>query len=164
MTKLDRRRIGASLSTKSRELLGSAVRLGVVLCVALAGLTAAARLDDTIAVFDFGADANSAQTFDERTYPASPWVAGANAVIEDARLWMPEDATYRVVHGPMLTRTQYSGFGRHFLLGFLLPRRQIASESARWAFCYGCEPTTLGPRFEVLSDSGDGFLFGRVRP
>jgi hypothetical protein len=137
-------------------------RLGVVACVALAGLTAAGRLDDTIAVFDFVADANAGRSYTERTYPGVAWVAGSSAVLEEARLRMPKDATYRVVEGPAFGSAKYSGFGRYFLLGLLLPRRQVDDESAEWAFCYGCDEATLGDRFEVLSDSGDGFLFGRM--
>ena len=140
----------------------AATRLGVVACVALAGLTAAGRLDDTIAVFDFLADGNAQRTYMQRVYPESAWVAGKSSVLEDARLWMPEDATYRVVQGPAFDNARYSGFGRYFLLGFLLPRRQVEDESAKWVFCYGCDAATLGDPFEVLSDSGEGFLFGRV--
>jgi hypothetical protein len=162
MTKTGRRSFGASVSAKLRGLLDIMIRLGVVVCVAAAGLTAAGRLDDTIAVFDFQADANAERTFNERTYPASPWVAGSSTVLEDARLWIPDDAKYRVVHGPKFNTVQYSGYGRYFLLGLLLPRRQTDSRSARWVFCYGCDASTLGPRFEVLSGSGDGFLFGRM--
>ncbi len=138
------------------------LRLGVVICVAVTAMTAAGRLDDTIAVFDFVADANAQRSYTERTYPELSWVAGSSTVLEEARLRMPKDATYRVVEGPKVDNARYSGFGRYFLLGLLLPRRQVDDESAEWVFCYGCDASTLGDRFEVLSDSGDGFLFGRM--
>jgi hypothetical protein len=146
-----------------RDLRVVATRLGVVACVGLACLVGAGRLDDTVAVFDFRADANAAATFGERTYPESPWVAGSAAVLEDARLWMPEDATYRVVEARELAVAEGSGYGRHFVRTLLLPRTQTESESARWVFCYACTATTLGPEYEVLSDSGDGLLFARRR-
>jgi hypothetical protein len=163
MTDAGRRVLEVPVRTARRAMAQSAIRVGTVICVAVAGYVGAGRLDDTVAVFDFRADANAAATFRGRTYPASPWVAGNWKVMEDARLWMPDDASYRVVHGPLFKAADHSGFGRYFLLGLLLPRRQTESESARWAFCYGCEASTLGPRFEVLSDSGNGFLFGRIR-
>jgi hypothetical protein len=138
-------------------------RVGVVAAVAVACLLGAGRLDDAVAVFDFRADANAAASYRERTYPESTWVAGAAEVIEDARLWMPGDAAYRVIHGPRFSLDESSGYGRYFLLTRLLPRTQTASESAPWVFCYGCSRATLGPRYEVLSESREGFLFARRR-
>lgn len=146
-------------SLTSRQRLA---RIGVVACVGLASLVAAGRLDDTIAVFDDLADRNATASYVERTYPESHWVAGSPDVLEDARLWIPEDSSYRVVHGPLFSTAESSGYGRYFLLGLLLPRQQTDDTSAEWVFCYGCKPSTLGPEFEVLSDSGDGFLFGRM--
>jgi len=140
-----------------------ATRLGVVACVGIASLVAAGKLDDAVAIFDFRADLYAAATYRERTYPASPWVAGSARVMEDARLWMPEDAAYRVIHGPDYTPAASSGFEHHFLLGLLLPRAQTQSESSRWVFCYGCSQLSLGERYEVLSDSGNGFVFARRR-
>ena len=137
------------------------IRLGVVACVGLACLLGAGRLDDAVAVFDFRADLNARTTYRDRTYPESAWVAGSASVMEDARLWMPEDAEYRVVNGPDFSLLQSSGYGRYFLLGLLLPRTQTDSESARWLFCYGCTGSSLGSRYEVLSDAGIGFLFAR---
>lgn len=139
-------------------------RLGVVACVGVACFVGAGRLDDTVAIFDFRADANAAATFRDRTLPASPWVAGSPRVMEEGRLWMPEDATYRVVEARKLAVAEGSGYGRHFLRNLLLPRVETDSESARWVFCYACTPATLGPQYEVLSDSGAGFLFARRRP
>lgn len=148
---------------KLRVVRQTAIRIGVVACVGIACVTGAGRLDDTIAVFDFRADLNAAATYRERVYPESRWVAGYWRVLEDARLRMPEGATYRIVEGPRFNTGDHSGHAGYFLLGLLLPRRQTDSESARWVFCYGCEPTTLGARFRVLSDSGDGLLFGRMQ-
>lgn len=142
-----------------RELIA---RTGVVVCVAMAAYVGASRLDDTIAVFDDLADRNAEATYFVRTYSDSSWVAGSPRVIDDARLWMPRDATYRVVRGPKFDYARSSGYGGYFLLGLMLPRKQTESLSARWVFCYGCTASTLGPRFEVLSASSDGFLFGRV--
>ena len=47
-----------------------------------------------------------------------------------------------------------------FLKYFLLPRKEVEARSARWVFCYGCDPAGLGS-FEVLSRGRDGILFGR---
>ncbi len=151
------------VGTAPRATRRSAIRIGVVLCVAIAGCVSAGRLDNAIAVFDFRADVNDAATFRDRTYLDSPWVAGEWTVMDDARLWMPKDATYRVVQGPFLDRAAHSGQGPDFLRGLLLPRRETNSKSARWVFCYDCDESTLGSGFEVLSKSRDGFLFARVR-
>lgn len=149
-----------------RSLAGArvvVVRLVVVACVGVACLVAAGKLDDTVGVFDFRADLNAAATFRDREYPESEWVAGSAQVIDDARLWMPEDARYRVVNGPRFSLEQSSGYGRYFLLTVLLPREQVESESAPWVFCYGCDAGTLGPGYQVLS-AENGLLFARRVP
>ena len=140
-----------------REL---AIRLGVVACVAAAAYIGAARLDDTVAVFDFRADLNASASYRDRTYLPGRGLAGSWRVLEDARLWMPRDARYRVVEGPAVG-VETHRYARFFLLGLLLPRRQTESTSAPFVFCYGCTPSTLGPRFHVLSRSSD-LLFGRT--
>jgi hypothetical protein len=139
-----------------------AVRIGVVACVSAACLLSAGRLDDAVAVFDYRADLNAAATFNERTYPEIEFLPEGAKVMEDARLWMPEDARYRVVNGPKGSADRASSL-RTFLLVLLMPRGQTQVESAPWAFCYGCSPSTLGPGYEVLSDSRHGFLFARRR-
>ena len=84
--------------------------------------------------------------------------------MDDARLWMPETARYRVVHGPGETAAQRTLSLRQFLLALFLPRRQTEHPNARWVFCYDCAPSVLGPQYEVLSDSGQRFLFARRKP
>jgi hypothetical protein len=157
--------VGAKGESRKRwaRLRGPVARAGVVACVAVLALVGAGRLDDAVAIFDFRADLYAGETYVERTYPASEWVAGNANVMEDGRLWMPEDAEYRVMNGRELSIAESSGYGRHFLRTLLLPRIQTDSESASWVFCYGCSQETLGAQYEVLSDSGDGFLFARRR-
>jgi hypothetical protein len=137
-------------------------RVGVVVCIAFAAYVAAARLDDTIAVFDFRADLNASLTYRDRTYLPGLGLAGDWRVLEDARLWMPRDAVYRVVEKENVGQ-ETRRYARFFLLGLLLPRRQVDSVKAEYAFCYGCVPATLGRRFQVLSSSPNGFVFGRFR-
>jgi hypothetical protein len=141
-----------------------AARVGVVACVVAAGLLGAGRLDNALAIFDFQADGNAALTFNERAYPEIEGLPGWTRVLEDARLWMPEDATYRVVDGPREhVETSFASL-RTYLGVLLMPRRETQLRSASWVFCYGCTPSTLGREYEVLSDSGDGLLFARTRP
>jgi hypothetical protein len=140
----------------------TALRVGVVACVAAACLLGGGRLDDAVAVFDFQADTNVAATFDQRTYPEIVELPGSPRVFEDARLWMPEDATYRVVDGPR-AQAVLAGSVRTFLDVLLMPRTRTQRESEPWVFCYGCTRSTLGSRYEVLSDSGHGLLFARRR-
>ncbi len=140
----------------------TAVRVGIVACVTAACLMSAGRLDDALAVFDFRADTNDAATFNERTYPDIEWLPGGAGVMEDARLWMPENAMYRVIRGQGISASRVGSL-RTFLFVLLMPRRQTHGESVPWVFCQGCTPATLGPEYEVLSDSGHGFLFARSR-
>ena len=137
-----------------------AVRVGVVASVIALCLVGIGRLDDAVAVFDFHADANARATFGERTYPDLAQLPEGRKVLEDARLWMPEDAGYRVIAGPR-SSTADIGSVRTFLAVLLMPRDKTQLASTPWVFCHGCAPTTLGPEYEVLSDSGEGFLFAR---
>jgi len=140
-----------------------AARIGVVACVAAACLVAAGSLDSAVAVFDFRADANVAATYSERTYPDVEWLVGGAKVMEDARLWMPADGTYRVVRGSGAVPQPRLESLRFFLRVLLMPREQTELASAPWVFCFGCTRTSLGPGYVVLSDSGHGFLFVRRR-
>jgi hypothetical protein len=133
--------------------------LGAVLCVGAALVQGFVKLDDTLGLFDLRADQHAALDYAHRVY-TSPNTIGSATLVEDARLWMPTDAEYRVVVGPH-PRTHEWRVAGTYLLTPLLPRRRTDSEDARWAFCYGCDRTTLGPRFHVLSSSGDGVFFGR---
>jgi hypothetical protein len=135
-----------------------AIRAGVIACVGAACLIGAGRLDDAVAVFDFHADANYAATFNDRTYPDIDSLPGAAPVLEDARLWMPEDASYRVVFGSRDVERRHTNV-RYFLYILLWPRAQ-QDDDASWVFCYGCGPGRLGPKHEVLSQS-DRLLFAR---
>jgi len=138
------------------------VRLGVVLCIGVAVAVAVAGFTDALDGSDFWADRNSSLDYASRSVPGADAV-GSQKVAEDARLWMPEDATYRIVKAPDL-QGPLEWAAPDFLAGFLLPRRQTESEDAPWVFCYRCDTAELGEGFEVLSDDGDGILFGRMRP
>lgn len=164
MTEVARRLSRASERAKIRALLDTAIRLGVVVCVAVAVTTAAMKLDDVLGILDLRADTNAAYRYDQRNHTLPEWAAAGGKVLEDARLWMPEDATYRVVLGREFDGIRSADFTRHFLLGFLLPRRPTGSNSAEWVFCYGCDDATLGDRFEVLSRVDGGPSFGRMLP
>ena len=144
--------------------LGALIRLGVVICAAVAITTATIRLDDVLGVYDLRADTNAASTYDQRAHTYPGWSTAGGKVLEDARLWMPEHATYRVVLGPGFDEARSTDFTRHMLLWFLLPRRPTESDSAKWVFCYGCNDTTLGERLRVLSHVEGGPSFGRVLP
>ena len=144
------------------EWPGGVIRLGVVICIALAVVVSAARyFSDALDGSAFWADQHSALDYAMRSVPPESAV-GSQKVVEDARLWMPTDATYRIVTAPDL-QGPLLWAAPDFLAGFLLPRRQTDSADARWVFCYQCDPTELGDRFEVLSDGGNGVLFGRMR-
>ena len=140
--------------------LQTLIRVGVVACVAAACLVGAGRLDSALAVFDFQADANSVATYNDRMYPEIVELPGAAKVMEDARLWMPADAGYRVVYGPRHGELD-AGSLRYFLRVLLSPRTQTQRGLVPWVFCYGCSQTALESKLDVLSDSGHGFVFAR---
>ena len=84
-----------------------------------------------------GQTLNASLTYRDRTYLPGQGLAGDWRVLEDARLWMPREATYRVVEEPGVGQ-ETQRYARFFLLGLLLPRRQVDSAKAEYAFCYGC--------------------------
>ena len=140
-----------------------ALRLGVAACVAGACLIGVSRLDNAVAVFDFQADTNAAATFTERSYPEIAGVPGFQGVVEDARLWMPEDAAFRVVHGPRSIDPTPPSSLATYLDVLLMPRTRTDALSAPWVFCSGCTADSLGGEYEILADSGEGFRFARRR-
>ncbi len=136
------------------------VRLGVVICVVLGVVILPGALADALDGNDHWADKNGSLDYVSREVPLAEAV-GSQRVAEDARLWMPEDASYRIVAAPDLSGPlQWAA--PDFLASFLLPRRQTDSEDAEWVFCYRCDTAELGDGFEVLADGGDGILFGRA--
>jgi hypothetical protein len=137
------------------------IRLGAGLCVAAITLSLPFAIDDGLRGNDSWADHNSSLTYMARSVPPADAV-GSPGVVEDARLWMPNDAEYRIVTPDDLVGPLQWAFP-DFIAAFLLPRREVQSEDAEWIFCVRCDSTTLGSAYEVLSDSGDGILFGRVQ-
>jgi hypothetical protein len=155
-----RARLGTTLASL-REWPAGAVRAGVVVCVLVAAFAGLARLDETLGLFDWRADRNASLTYLDREYGDRGWALD-RWVIEDARLWMPEDASYGIVLGPRWDNLD-GQVAADFLKYFLLPRREESADRAPWVFCYGCDVAQLDPRFEVLSRGRAGILFGRVR-
>jgi len=137
------------------------VRLGVVICVVVATIVAVTAFPDALDGSARWADRNSALDYRSRSVPYQEAV-GSQQVVEDARLWMPEDATYRIVNAPDL-QGPLQWAAPDFLAGFLLPRRQTESTDTPWVFCFSCDVSALGEDFEVLSDDDSGVIFGRIR-
>jgi hypothetical protein len=142
-----------------------AIGVGVVACVLVALGLSLIRIDSALGLFDFRADTNASRTYLDRLYGEPFDILGDHKVVVDALLWMPEDASYRVVVGP--ARGERSAVAQEqapeFLRFVLLPRRRTDDGTAPWIFCFGCDPSSLPPGFEVLSEGGGGVLFGRVR-
>ena len=154
-----RGRLG-SIVASLREWPAGAIRAGVVVCVVVVAASGLGRLDETLGLFDYRADRNAGLTYLDREYGDRGW-APDRRVIEDARLWMPHDVTYRIVLGAEWNNLD-GLVAADFLRYFLLPRRDTESASAPWVFCYDCE---LSERdgFDVLSEGRDGIRFGRIR-
>jgi hypothetical protein len=135
-------------------------RVGVVFCVVLT-LAVCVRwlFHDALPGQDNWASLNSSENYNERTFPSDEFI-GSGHVAEDARLWMPSHASYRVLVGEKYENSAWGFAAPNFLEGFLFPRRRV-DLSARWVFCLGCEVASLGAGFHVLSDGGNGVVFGR---
>jgi len=133
-------------------------RAGVAFCVVLT-LAVSLRwlFHDALPGQDHWASLNSGQTYAQRTFPSDEFI-GSGHVAEDARLWMPRDATYRIVVGSKDENSAWGFAAPHFLEGFLFPRHRVDA-AAPWELCLGCDASQL----EVLSDGGNGVLFGRSR-
>lgn len=140
------------------------IRAGVVGCVTVGLISGGSRLMGVLGVYDLRADTNSALTYEQRLHTEPNWSPGAGRVLEDARLWMPGDARYRVIVAPGFDAARTHDFSRELLLWYLLPRRPSESTSTDWVFCYGCDEDTLGDRFHVLARADGGPWFGRMGP
>jgi len=144
--------------------LGSArnlARIGVIACVVLTlAVTLRWLFHDALPGQDHWASLNSSQTYAERTFPPDEFI-GSGHVAEDARLWMPRSATYRVLVGSKYQNTPWGWAAPNFLAGFLFPRKRD-DVKAQWVLCLGCDVSSLGSGFQVLSDGGNGVVFGRI--
>ncbi len=146
--------------TESRVGLAS---LGVILCVTLTlGVSLRWLFHDALPGQQGWSTRNSNASYPERTFPSDELIGSAK-VVEDARLWMPRNSSYRLVIGENKKYSPWAWAAPNFLAGFLLPRRRDDSLSTTWIFCLGCDVPALGVGFEVLSDSGNGVVFGRSR-
>jgi hypothetical protein len=136
-------------------------RLGVVVCIVVT-LSVAIRwlVHDALPGQDHWASLNSSQTYAQRTFPPDEFI-GSGTVAEDARLWMPRSSTYRILVGTKYENTAWGFAAPHFLEGFLFPRHRIDSSAAQWVICLGCDIPSLGGHFRVLSDGGNGVVFGK---
>lgn len=125
----------------------------------------AVELAHALALYDWRADRNAARSYLDREYGEPFDIVGSQKVVAAANLWMPRDATYRVLTGTDRAGGDGVAAGlRLALVRFLLlPRGQTTSPAAEWLLCLGCERSSLGPRFQMLSDGGEGMVFGRVR-
>jgi hypothetical protein len=154
-------RIGREIVAVGESRAGLA-RLGVVVCAGLILLVSVSRLfNDALPGQDHWASLNAHATYAERTFPSDAFI-GSGHVAEDARLWMPRDTTYRIVVAARYANTPWGYAAPDFLAEFLFPRRRVDSSLSRWVFCIGCVTASLGNDFHVLSDGGNGVLFGRV--
>jgi hypothetical protein len=136
-------------------------RIGVAVCVVLTlAVTLRWFFHDALPGQDHWASLNSDQTYAERTFPSDEFI-GSGRVAEDARLWMPRGASYRILVGSKFENTPWGWAAPNFLTGFLFPRKRDDA-TAKWILCLGCDAGALGRTFHVLSDGGNGVVFGRL--
>jgi hypothetical protein len=135
----------------------------VVLCVALTLTVAGVGYVRALSELDDKASTNSSLSFDDRE------IAGGNSIVVDqraayqARALIPVTDSYRVVVGQglrgatELTEDHIAGWLRYFLM----PRRP--QDDARWVICYGCDPATLGNRYEGRWRDDNGISIAYLR-
>jgi hypothetical protein len=133
----------------------------VILCVALTLSVVGIRYVKALSQLGDTASTNSSLSFDDRE------LAGGNSVVVDqraayeARALIPVNSSYRIAVGPglrgatKLTEEHIGGWLRYFLM----PRRPDGDD-ARWVICYGCDPSTLGNRYEVRWRDSNGISIG----
>jgi hypothetical protein len=135
--------------------------MGVVVCVLLTlAVTLRWLFHDALPGQDHWASLNASETYAERTFPMDDLI-GSGHVAEDARLWMPRGATYRVSVGDKYANTPWGWAAPNFLAGFLFPRERDDANGT-WIICLGCDTDSLGEGFHILSNGGNGVVFGRA--
>ena len=151
----------SSLDVASLGSVRNLARIGVIACVVLTlAVTLRWLFHDALPGQDHWASLNSSETYAQRTFPADEFI-GSGHVAEDARLWMPRSATYRVLVGSKYAGSPWDWAAPNFLAGFLFPRKRDDAH-ARWVLCLGCDVSSLGSGFHTLSDGGNGVVFGRI--
>jgi hypothetical protein len=151
----------SSFDVASLGSVRNLARIGVIACVVLTlAVTLRWLFHDALPGQDHWASLNSSETYAQRTFPSDEFI-GSGHVAEDARLWMPRGATYRIIVGPKYENTPWGWAAPNFLEGFLFPRKRNDSD-AKWVLCLGCDVGALGPSLHVLSNGGNGVVFGRL--
>lgn len=138
------------------------VRLGVVLCVLAAvgfGLVYYVRAIDRLGE---QARSNAALNYDDRDVGGGNSLIVDKVVLYEARAYIPEDGTYRVVTGPDVENATEltEPYVDQFVRSFLMPRRPAAD--ARWIICFGCNRAELG-RADIVWDDHRGIAIARLR-
>jgi hypothetical protein len=137
------------------------VRLGVVACVAVTvtlGLVYFVKAVDRL-----GGDAsrNAAASFEDRELGGADALGVDKSALYEARAWIPEDGTYRVVVGrneanPTEADARIGAYARYFLM----PRRPDVDAS--WVLCYRCDVSSVGGKLEIVWQNDAGIALGRL--
>ena len=132
------------------------MRLGVVACLAVAIVLGPVYY--VKAVHRLGADAsrNAAANFDDRELGGANALGAKTDVLNEARGWIPENGSYRLLVGPSSTDIDFRNYARYFLM----PRRP--ARDARWVLCYECDLSRLGSDLDVVWQDDEGVLLGRL--
>ena len=98
------------------------------------------------AVHRLGADAsrNAAANFDDWELGGANALGAKTDVLNEARGWIPENGSYRLLVGPSSTDIDFRNYARYFLM----PRRP--ARDARWVLCYECDLSRLGSDLHVV--------------
>ena len=139
-----------------------AVRIGVLLIVAVVAFSAAVSLLDGARDLTRMADVHASLTHLDLEYGAlggSPNAIRDPVAIERAVALIPPRATYAVVVDPRwvpVRRPKWTtSLERDFLRYHLYPRAQVEPSAAAWMFCLGCDANAF-PSWRPRAKTSDG--------
>ena len=132
------------------------VRLGVTVCVAVTVVVSLVYVAKAVDRLGGDASRNAAANLDDRELGGGNALGVDQDALYEARGWIPEDATYRIVLGD-LTDPNIGQYARYFLM----PRRP--DPDARWVLCYECDLSSFGDELQVVWENDAGIALGRLQ-
>jgi hypothetical protein len=126
---------------------------GVAACVVVALGSAAVGIPRSVAKLSSRAEHSASLSFSDRGFALGNSIYPDQALLYEARAWIPPRGRYRVDVG----KEPFEGekiwthlYALQFAQYFLLPR--LPDSNAPWVICVACDRTALGPTTVVWDD------------